>query len=768
MPRRDTLPLALLVAFWALLYLPRLFAGQTLPIRDVSATQLAWRTVWREQVSRGWLPLWDPYSNGGRPMLANPNAMAAYPGTLLFLAMTPEAAAGWHLALHHLILLLGCYRLARRCGAAPPAAGIAAAATGTCGIAWSSLTFLNFQASLAWAIWALATAVPAPEPGRPALRRALAGGALLGLSFLGGEPVTAAFGALAWALVAVWTWRPHPWFSLAVAAGAAALLAAPVLVPLLAIYPETVRGGLAAAKGALSADALAPRRFLELAFPNLLGAPLGDMTSGFWARSSFPWQRYYPLIFLGALPILCVPAAWRQRALAPWWTLAAAGTVGAIVLAPAGLASAAQGLPLLDSVRYAIKFLVLPVFALTPLVAAGWQTLTDSWAAWGRRYVRAAVLVTVLLSPFTFAPNRLLRPLLEALYPASRASLAEVSDSTLARAAAADWIALSVPLAVAAVAGPAPIVVTAAALGSSLFGSSGVLLFDRNTRWAEPPPVCRALPTEPVLAVLQSPEPSARLGSSLERFWVKHQALVPESGTRWRIRYVLSRGPDGLEPVRQELLAAATAHMSIDERARVAIALGANAVICTTPLPGWQGIMVGPLWVGTVANPSGRAYLARRLLPADSMLTAATIMASDSFRPGEDAAVFGSGGVRAEGGGSVSESPGPPHRRRFDVKTDDPGLLVVQQSFMSCWRATVDGRPARTEPVNGSAAGIRVPAGTHRVELGIDPTPYRTGTAGPLLLLLTAALIRRTESSRDRVGSSRGEQRSSQASQPAP
>ncbi|MGD1146828.1 MAG: hypothetical protein ABR961_02615 [Thermoanaerobaculaceae bacterium] len=767
MPRRETVPLALLIAFWALLYLPNLFAARTLPIRDVSATQLAWRTVWREQVSRGWVPLWDPCSNGGRPMLANPNAMAAYPGTLLFLVMTPEAAAGWHLALHHLILLLGCYRLARRCGAARPAAGVAAAATGTCGIAWSSLTFLNFQASLAWSIWALATAVPPPEPGRPALRRALAGGALLGLSFLGGEPVTAAFGALAWALIAGSTWRSRPWLSLAVGAGAAAMLAAPVLVPLLAIFPETVRGGLAAAKGALGADALAPRRFLELAFPNLLGSPLGDATSGFWARPSFPWQRYYPLIFLGAVPILCVPAAWGRRALAPWWTLVAAGTVGAAVLAPAGIAGAAQNLPLLDSVRYAIKFLVLPVFALTPLVAAGWQAIADSWAAWGRRYVHAATLVTMLLSPFALAPNRLLRPLLEALYPASRQSLAEVSDPTLARAAAADWLALSAPVAVVAVAGPAPIVLTAAALGASLLGGSGVLLFDRNARWAESPPARNALSSEPVLAVLQLPEPSTRLVSPLERFWVTHQTLVPESGTRWGIRYVLSRGPDGLEPVRQELLAAATAHMSVDERARVARALGANAVICTAPLSGWQGTRVGPLWVGAVANPSGRVYLARRVLPADTMLTAATIMASDGFRPGEDVVVFGSGGASVAGGGLVSELAGPPYRRRFDVRADGPGLLVVQQSFMACWRATVDGRMAQIEPVNGSATGIRVSRGRHHVELRIDPTPYRTGTAGPLLLLLTAALIRRGGSSRDRAGSSRGGERSNRASRPA-
>src|SRR5664280_1069925 len=293
---RAKLPPAVLVAFWVALYLPHLFAGQTLPARDVAATQIPWRTVWREQVASGSAPLWDPTSNGGRPLLANPNAMAAYPGTLLFLLLSPEAAAGWHLALHHLLLLLGCYRLARRSGGARGAAAVAAAAAGTCGVAWSSLTFLNSQASLVWAVWALAMAVPAPAPGPPARGRALATGAFLGLSFLAGEPVTAALGAAACAAVTLAWWRPRPWVHVAVMAGAAGMLAAPVLVPLLAIFPETVRGGFAPAAGALAADALAPRRFLELVFPNLLGAPLGTLTSGFWAAPSFPWPRSPPAL----------------------------------------------------------------------------------------------------------------------------------------------------------------------------------------------------------------------------------------------------------------------------------------------------------------------------------------------------------------------------------------------------------------------------------------------------------------------------------------
>ncbi|OYV98708.1 MAG: hypothetical protein B7Z68_00250 [Acidobacteria bacterium 21-70-11] len=765
---RVKLPPAVLVAFWAALYLPHLFAGQTLPARDVAVTQIPWRTVWRAQVLSGWAPLWDPASSGGRPLLANPNAMAAYPGTLLFLLMSPEAAAGWHLALHHLLLLLGCYRLARRSGAARGAAAVAAAAAGTCGVAWSSLTFLNLQASLVWAVWALATVARPPAPGRPARERALATGALLGLSFLAGEPVTAALGAAACAVVTLAWWRPRPWVHVAVMAGAAAMLAAPVLVPLLAIFPETVRGGLAPAAGALAADALAPRRFLEVVFPNLLGAPLGNLATGFWAAPSFPWQRYFPLVFLGAIPLLALPFAARRPRLAPWWGLAAAGAAAATVLGFPALAAWGQDVPGLDGMRYAVKFLVLVVLALPPLVAAGWTELARRWLPSGRRAARAAALGALLLAPAAFAPGALLRPVLAALYPASRQALGEFPAAALRRAALTDWAALAVPLAAVALAGPSAVVVTAAALAANTAAASGVLLFAGDAAWAAPPPLRTALPSRPVVAIVQLTEPPPHEPSPLARFWRQHRELLPEAGTRWGVAYVLTRGPDGLEPVRQELLAAASAHMGPAERARLAAALGANAVIAASPLAGWQGATVGGLWAGTVPHPSPRAYLAHRFLQADNMIAAATIMAAESFRPGEDAVVPGGGGAVAAGGGAVRELAGPPHDRRFDVEADGPGLLVVQQSFMSGWRARVDGRPATVEPANGACIGIHVPGGRHRVEVALDPVPYRAGLAGPVLLLLFAALSRAAGSSRGRAASSGGAARTIPATPPAP
>jgi hypothetical protein len=763
-------PIVAVIALWAAVYLPHLLACQTLPARDVGTTQIPWRTVWRAQVLAGSPPLWDPYSNGGRPLLANPNTMAAYPGTALFLLLSPEVAAAWHIALHHLLFILGCYVLARRSGAALPAAALAAGAVGTCGIAWSAVTFLNFQASLAWGIWALATAVPPPRPGRPALGRAIGAGALLGLSFLGGEPVTAAFAALAWTIVALMTWRPRPAMSVLTMCAAAGALAAPVLVPLLAIYPETVRGGMLPATGAMSADALAPRRFVELLFPNILGAPLGDARTGFWAAASFPWQRYYPVIFVGVLPLLCLPFARRVgRRLTTWWAIAAAGTVSAAVLSVPSIAARAQDVPFFGSTRYAIKFLTLTVLAFPPLVAAGWESLATRWWTGGRRAVRAAVLVALLLAPAVLWPGRLLRPVLAMLYPRSASTIGEVPADALRRAALSDWAAFLLPPATLVVAGPVPLAGAAAVVVADILGGSGTLLFENDARWAQPPPARAALGDRPVVAVVDRPLVETHPGNrpAIDRYWAPHVALLPESGTRWGVAYVLTRGPDGLEPIRQELLAGACAHMSVDERARVARAIGATAIIARGPVNGWSAVWAGDVWVGRTLRPSPRAYLATRLLPAEAVLAAATTMAAASFRPGEDAVVPGAGAASSAAGGTVVEGRGSLQRRVFDITTEGAGLLVVQQSFMRCWRATVDGKRVLVEPANGANTGIRVPAGHHRVVLFLDPLPYRIGLLGPLLLVALVAFSRRVGASRGQAGASDGAGHSTPATPPA-
>lgn len=737
---------------WVALYAPLVVHGRTLPARDLAATAVPWRTVWAAQVRSLSLPLWDPSSSGGRALLANPNAMAAYPGTALFLLAPPETAVVLHLALHHLLTGLGMYRLARAVGSSRPASGLAATVCASLGLAWSSLSFLNLQASLAWAPWVLATVARQPETAAQARRRALRGGVWWGLCVLGGEPVTALLAGSTAVCVAWLTWRSHrSWVFLGLPAVACGV-AAPLLCPLLAILPDSSRIVLGSLPGALAADAMAPRRFVEILLPSVLGPPFADREAGFWAAASFPWQRYFPLLFTGSLPLVLLGFALRQRGrVRPWLLIGAVGCVLALVCGAGDLPAKLEAMPGFAAVRYSIKLLAVPFLCLPPVVAAGWDELLRRWRASLRRRLAfgAALLAAILAAvAYTSPGEKLGRHLLGSAYPASRAHLEEVPRSTLQRTMARDVLALALPLAALAAAGPVANVAATAALFANALVGLPAWLPAPSAEWSSPPPIISTLPPRPVIAAF------ARRGTprqqpaepQLRRFWAARAALHPEYGVRWGVRYVLARGPDGLEPARSELLARIASALPPETQGRLAAALGASAVIVPQPIPDWPCVEVDGVWSCTAPSFAPEAYLADRALSAHGLEAAAWTMGSSGFRPGRDVVVEGPAPVLAPG--EVLDLGGVPHRRRFRVRTTGHSMLIVQQSFMRCWRAEVDGQAVRPAPVNGSQLGVEMPPGEHAVEVFLDPFPYRLGACGPLLAALFVLLASRTASAR--------------------
>ena len=751
----------LLVALWGTLFLPALLRGHTFPARDAGATHIPWRAETQRQLAAGHAPLWNPLANGGRPLLANPNAQAAYPLALLLLPFGPELALASSLALHHLLFILGCWVLARRAGAGPNPAAVAAAAVGFSGVPLSATLLANLQASLAWGPWALAAALPAS--GLDSLRRSLLGGICLGFSFLGGEPVTAGLVALAWTVATVWTAPRRAFAGVLVGATAAVGVAAPVLFPLLAVYPDTTRAALSASPAALAADALAPRRWPELLLPHLLGDFHAAAPPAFWAAPSFPWLRYFPALFVGLLPpLLAARAGWSQRT-APWWVLAGTGIAGAVFGSVPALAALLAPQP----VRYAVKLLVLPVLAAPPLLALGWERLVGQGTTARRHLARLSapvVLAVLLLAAF---PGRLARPLLARVYPASAPALAEMPPSTLSQRLALDAAALALPVAVFVAAPGAPLTATAAVAASGVAATWGVLASEPAELWRQPPPVARDLPAGTRLAAFA---PAAavpdRGGGALSRYRAMRAALLPNYPNRWGLGTVLERGPDGLESARHELLAAAAATLPVDQRVRIAAALGAEVAITFQELTGLPGEEVAGVWRWRLEG-APEVYLARRLHHAQGPLATAMTLASPAFRPGHDAVIEGEGGVEELPQATFSRLPGPPHRLAFEVHAPARVLLVVQQSHMRCWTAHLDGQRVPIVTVNGAMMGVWVPPGRHRVRLAIDLRPYRLGLVGPPLVLVALLFTCRGRASPGPGAANGGGARSSPATPPA-
>lgn len=742
--RRFLLPLVLppLCAWGALLALDRV-----LVVRDLGATHIPWRQVWAGQVRAGRLPLWNPDANGGRLLWADPNAQAAYPPTLLFLLLPAAKAMVVFQAAHHLWLCLGFFQLARRWGVQPTAAALAAALAGNLGIVWSLATFPNALASFSWLPWMLSSLKPGVSHRQEQEYRAALAGGLLGVAFLAGEPVTAALGAGA-ALVAslvFWHRVPSP------LPMAAVLVAAPVLVPLALAYPHTVRGHLGVAPGALAADCFAPRRWLELFFPRLLGEAWGDSESGFWAAGSFPWMRYYPWIFLGAAPLLLLCFAARPKTTPGRvaWALFAGGL--ALAALSCFLEPVLRPLPGVAALRYGIKGLQLSLLALPLLCGWGYE----AWKERGAR--RAAVFLAgffCLLAVF----SEPWRGLLARCYPASADALAQVPREKFAAWLRWDGITNAAPLLALLLPAPAA---TAAVAGFFAVQFLPALAPVPTNAWEASPPIARSLPPGTAVACFakstawKTPADDAIRA----RFFSFRDALVPDFGIAFGLRYVLGRGPDGLEALQGELLAAYGEKLAPPEQLRLAAALGAQAVVLSTPVPGSRCEAHQGVFLCFPAAPAPFAYLARRLLPVTSFEEGAAWLASEGFRPGEDVVVFGAFSLVVAAGGQVVPLPSTPHRLRFRTTAPRATMLVVQQSFFPGWRARVDGVPVAIQAGNLARLAVPVPAGEHLVELSLDPTPYWLGWVGLLLFGLLLGFTRR----RVHPGPSGGQERSSQA-----
>jgi hypothetical protein len=74
----------------------------------------------------------------------------------------------------------------------------------------------------------------------------------------------------------------------------------------------------------------------------------------------------------------------------------------------------------------------------------------------------------------------------------------------------------------------------------------------------------------------------------------------------------------------------------------------------------------------------------------------------------------------------------------------DGGLLVVRRAYDPLWRASIEGHPIPTKPVQLALLGIEVPAGRHIVEVGVEEMPDHLALLGTVIgSVCLVALFRR-------------------------
>src|SRR3954469_25719615 len=151
---RSALPL-LALAWLAALFSPLLVPGRALANRDIALFHLPLRVCFERLAAIGLpgLAAWDPYLNGGQPLLSNPSYAAFYPPSWLVLALPPVRALSLLVLLHALVGFAGAFRLARRLGCGRPAAALAALGYSGSGASLSLISAFTLFCSMAWFPW---------------------------------------------------------------------------------------------------------------------------------------------------------------------------------------------------------------------------------------------------------------------------------------------------------------------------------------------------------------------------------------------------------------------------------------------------------------------------------------------------------------------------------------------------------------------------------------------------------------------------------------
>lgn len=169
----------LVVAFVACIAVGTGWAALDLPISHTKASDWDYQLTLLEACAQSWragvLPVWNPWTAGGVPLLANPESPALHPLSVLAAWVHPATATRVSYLLHMGLWCVGTLGLARRWGA--PALGLPVAMfalLSTDVLVWRMAHGHTMMSQAAWipvALWALTT------PHKP-----VRGGVLAGLS----------------------------------------------------------------------------------------------------------------------------------------------------------------------------------------------------------------------------------------------------------------------------------------------------------------------------------------------------------------------------------------------------------------------------------------------------------------------------------------------------------------------------------------------------------------------------------------------------------
>lgn len=428
-----------------ILFSPALFTNRALFWGTPILQYIPWRILAWEQIKTGVLPLWNPLSGMGAPLLANYQLGLFYPPNWIYLlsvAWGGMPALAWSqglvIVIHLIIAALGMVRIAKLLKLGVLAQTVAGLAFSLSGYLVMRASFLSMNATLAWLPWICAGVIEiyiSTGKARAFLRLTL----LICMQLLAGHAQVTWYSFL---LAVVWLifligWGdksiigplPNPltnhsdikqhrkeqllicmWFCLAY--GTAFLLSAIQLIPTLEYLLQSQRATQVDYEYAMTYS-FWPWRLLTLLAPELFGDPA---TGDYWGYGNY-WED---AVYVGLLPFFLAftiivknGAAWFR-----WQknTLLANRQASVnnlvffltmLILFSFGLALGKnlpfypwlyQNIPGFDMFQAPTRFTIIAVFSMSILAGMG----VDAWMAgkkkniyWMRLGIMAAVAVAI-------------------------------------------------------------------------------------------------------------------------------------------------------------------------------------------------------------------------------------------------------------------------------------------------------------------------------------------------------------------------------------
>ncbi len=417
MDRESLRPWAILLGFWLLAH-GRLLVSELYWGDAGIYFYPMWEFV-RRCLLKGELPFWNPYINGGQPLIGNPQMGVFYPTTLLLLWLTTERWLSLVSALHLLWSGIGMALWLRTLGSSPLASAWGACAWMGCTAVVARAQFPPFLMSIAWYPWVLWGVERVWQ--KPGLHNALWLALMGALCIFAAHPQGAyiiGLGAVLYAGVRGWQAVAFP-------------LRPSLFAPILWLFIATIVALLLSALYWLPASAVgALSRYNELSigeaerfrwelphlgtlfYPFLWGNPMGLYV----AKGNY-WEV---TAYIGTIPLLLVPFAlgrgdearlrWGLGGIALLMIWLALGTSGGLYTL------AFHGLPGMRMFHDPARWLLIACLMMSALSAFGYDALTR-YTASHRRDACTTSPIALRHVPFVLAG---MLCLLMVLVPATR------------------------------------------------------------------------------------------------------------------------------------------------------------------------------------------------------------------------------------------------------------------------------------------------------------------------------------------------------------